>query len=82
MIAQRYALLIAYDDLRRSPVHFDLRAHFPEARGKRVNLLLLPCDGRVLFLHMAVLFEELVEQHRVYLVVAHALGFSTLVTHH
>ena len=76
MIAQRYALLIAYDDLRRSPVHFDLRAHFPEARGKRVNLLVA-----------AVRWSRLVpahggEQHRVYLVVAHAVGFSTLVTHH
>jgi len=47
MIAQRYALLIAYDDLRRSPVHFDLRAHFPEARGHRFNLLLLVRGSRL-----------------------------------
>ena len=33
-------------------------------------------------LDFAVLFEELVEQHRVHLVVAHAVGFSLFVAHH
>src|SRR5205085_2932681 len=37
---------------------------------------------RLLFLHLAVLFEELIEQHRVHLVVTHAVGFSLFVAYH
>src|SRR6266536_1163850 len=34
------------------------------------------------YLHLLVLFEELVEQHRIHLVVEHAVGFSFFVAHH
>jgi hypothetical protein len=53
--------------LRRRFARFNLSAHFLETCGKRVNLLLLECDGRFLFLYvtpvfliLAVLFEELI----------------------
>ena len=56
-------------------------------RGMEV-LLLLHQRGlslgnrRFLFLHFAVLFEELVEQHRVDRVVAHGIDFAVFVAHH
>jgi len=33
------------------------------------------------FLDFAMLFEELIEQHRVHLIVAHAVGLSIFVAH-
>src|SRR5437773_7167408 len=82
----RAALLIVEDHLRRRAAHLDLRAHPLQARSKRFNLLLLVRvsrlevllqlrDGRFLFLHCAVLFEKLVEQHRIHSFVAHSVNF-------
>ena len=62
--------------MRRRFARFKLGAHFLdlrclllELRGENVNLFLL-------FLVLAVLFEELVEQHGVHGVVAHCVGLS------
>jgi hypothetical protein len=46
-----------------------------QARSKRFDLLLLLRDCRFQLRHFAVLFEELIELHRVHLVVAHGVGF-------
>src|SRR6266550_2514415 len=70
------------DHLWRRLAHFQLRADFLKNRSKSFDLLLLFHDRRFQFLHFAALFEELVEQHRVHLVIAHAVGFSFLVPHH
>ena len=43
------ALLIIQDRLRCGPTHFDLGAHFLQARSKHFNLLLLLRDSRFLF---------------------------------
>jgi hypothetical protein len=53
-----------------------------QASSKRFNLLLLPLDNRLLLLVFAVLFKELVEQHRVYGAVAHRVGFAIFVASH
>ena len=69
-------LLIVTHHLRRRSTHFhlivdlsDLRGLLFQLRGELFNLLLL-------FLHFAVLFEELIQQHRVYRLVAHSINFS------
>src|SRR6266576_833934 len=67
--------------LRRWFARFKLCAHPLEARGKRFNSLLLLSRTRFQCLNFAMLFEKLVEQHRVHLVVAHAVGFSLFVPH-
>src|SRR6266576_3029953 len=64
--------------LRRWFARFKLCAHPLEARGKRFNSLLLLSRTRFQCLNFAMLFEKLVEQHRVHLVVAHAVGFPSL----
>jgi hypothetical protein len=58
--AQWAALLIIQDHLGFRFAQFELCAHFLQARSKRFNLLLLPCDVRFQFLNFAVLFEEFV----------------------
>src|SRR3984893_15036369 len=92
----RAALLIVEDNLRRRAAHLDFRAHPLQTRGKRFNLSLLlrrPSlqlrDSPLLFLrfaalllHRAVLFEEFVEQHRVYRFVAHGVNFALAVVSH
>src|SRR6516225_265688 len=81
------ALLSIQYRLRRGSAQFKLCAHFLNLRGlffhhccKGLDFLLLLCDGRLevfaLLLHFAVLFQKLVKQHRVHLVVAHSPGFS------
>src|SRR5581483_3765766 len=45
-------------------------------------MVALLCNGDFQALHFLVLFEELVEQHRVHLIVAHTVGFPLLVAHH
>ena len=45
-------------------------------------LFLLVGHGLLQRFHLAVLFEELVEQHRVHRFVAHGVGFALLVTSH
>ena len=69
------------DHLRRRFARFKLCAHLLQACSKRFNLLLLAHRVRFQFLNLAVLFEKLVEQHRVDLVVAHAQDFAVLVAH-
>ena len=41
-------MLRIVDHLRRRFARFELGAHFLQARSKRLNLLLLACDGRFL----------------------------------
>jgi len=54
-----------------------------------LEVLLLLChrrfqfsDRRLLFFHLAVLFEKLVEQHRVNRLITDGIGFSLLVAGH
>src|SRR5258708_3874045 len=61
-------------------IRSELCAHFLEPYSKRFNLLFLtrdfrflPRDLRFLLFVFAMLFEELVEQHRVHSVVAHRI---------
>ena len=81
------AILGIVDHLRRRFARFNLRAHALQARSKRVNLLLLArdsrlealflfCNNRFQFLHLAMFFEKLVEQHRVNRFVAHGKRFA------
>ena len=55
------------------------------AVSKSLRLLghgrLLLLELAALFVHFAMLLEELVQQHRVHLVGAHAVSFSFLVAH-
>src|SRR4029077_6002773 len=74
-------LLIVVDHLRSGFARFNLGAHFLDERFllfqfcfESVNFLLLP-------LHCTVLFEELVEQHRVHGFVADAVNFPVGVAH-
>ena len=61
------------------PIHFhfvvdlsDLLGLLLQLRSELFNLLLL-------FLNLSVLFEELVEQHRVHCFVADGIGFSVAI---
>jgi hypothetical protein len=60
----------------------ELRIHFLQATSKRFNLLLEAHNHGFLLLVLSVLFEKLVQQHRVYLVVADAVRFSFFVSDH
>ena len=67
--------------MRRWSADFHLRAHLLNLRClifelRRENFPSLPQ-----FLDFAMLFEELIEQHRVHLIVAHAVGLSIFVAH-
>jgi len=82
------ALGLVRDYLRRSFIDFKLGAHFLDLRGLLFQLgredfhpFLLLRDGDFQVLHFFVLFEELVEQHRVDLLVAHGADF-TIPAHH
>ena len=79
------ALGFVRDYLRRRFTHFKLRAHFLDLRGLlfqlgRENLhpFRLLGDSDFQGLHFVVLFEELVEQHHVDLLVAHGRDFTIL----
>ena len=76
------SLLITHNRLRSGSAEFKLCVHFLQARSQRFNLLLLPHGIRFQFLHFAVLFEKLIEQHRVDLLVANRLGLSLRVAPH
>ena len=72
--------------LRRRFIDFKLRAYLLDLPGLLLQLgcqnlhpLLLLRDGGFQALHFLVLFEELVEQHRVDLLVAHGRDFTILV---
>ena len=56
-------LAIVQDGLRFRLAQLNLCAHFLKTRGEDGNLFLQ-------FLHFSVLFEKLVEQHRVHFVIA------------
>src|SRR2546430_16722268 len=65
------------DDLRRSVAQLNLCADFLNLRrllfdgcGETCNFFLQLRNGSSLLLHRAVLFEKLIEQHRVYCFVA------------
>ena len=73
----RPAALGIVDHLRRRFARFELRAYLLQARSKRFNLLLLPSDDRFQVLHLMMLFEELVEQHRVHRFVAHGVNLPS-----
>ena len=86
--------LFIRDYFRRWPARFKLGAHFLdlscllfELRSENLHLFLLQGDSRfqvsdtgLLFLDFLVLFEELVEQHRVHRIVAHGVNLTVLVT--
>ena len=60
-----------------------LLAHLLQSGSESLNLLLHLCDGRSLFnLTFSVLFEELIQQHRVHCFVAHGHGFSVLIANY
>ena len=80
------ALGFVRDYLRRRFIDFKLGAHFLDLRGLLLQLgrenlhpFRLLRDGGFQALHFLVLFEELVEQHRVDLLVAHGRDFTILV---
>ena len=81
-------LRIIARDILSGFARFNVCAHFLQIRGKRFNLLL--SDGNTcvapnscFLLHvLAVLFEELVEQHRVHCVVAHRVHVSIVTANH
>ena len=56
-------LLFVDDFLRCRAAYSNLRGYLLQAGSKRFNLLLLLCDGRFLFLILAMFFQELIEQH-------------------
>jgi hypothetical protein len=80
------------DDLRRRFARLDLRAHLPQARCKRFNLLLLFSESRVeifplprncgsLLFVFSVLLEELVEQHRVHRFITNRVDLALCIAH-
>jgi len=68
-------LLLIGCHLRRRVAHLNLGAHFLQASSKLFNLFLQ-------LLHFAVLFEKLIEQHRIYLIVTNAVRLSFFVAHY
>ena len=68
--------------LRRRSARLKLCAHLLQAGSKSFNLLLLLSNNRFQVLHLMMLFEELVEQHRVYRFVAHGVELSFFIPHH
>src|SRR5215471_6249300 len=73
---------IVHHRLRRGLAQFELGAHFPQAGSKRCNLFLQLFNRALFFYKRFMLFEKLVEQHRVHLLVAHAVGLSFFIAHH
>ena len=74
--------MIVRNRLRCGFAQFKLRAHLLQARSKRVNLLLLlRCIG-FHFLNFAVLFQKLIEQHRVHRFIANGVWLALLVASH
>jgi hypothetical protein len=72
-------LLTIGNGLRRGFAQFHLSAHFLDCHSKRFDLFLEARNSRSLLLHRVVLFEELVEQHRVDLLVADCQRVSFVV---
>src|SRR5438045_3522455 len=76
------AALGVVDHLRRRFACFKLGADFLQTGSKRLNLLLLASNSRFLFLVLAVLLEELVEQHCIDRFVADGIDFTDIVVHY
>jgi hypothetical protein len=81
--------VIVRNRLRSGLAQFQLCAHFLECGSESFDLLLLPrvgrykpSDGRLLLLIFAMLFEELVEQHRVHRLVPHSIRVALLAPRH
>ena len=55
---------------------FELGAHFLQAFSKHFNLLFQARNGRLLLLIFAVLFKELIQQHRVHRFVADGVSLT------
>ena len=77
------------DHLRGRPPRLDQCAYLLQTCGKRVNLLLLECDDRFLFLYvtplflvLAVLFEEFIEQHDAVILVYDEAGNANKTREH
>src|SRR6266545_3340931 len=88
-ISARAALLMVAHHFGRTFAQLKLVAHSLQSSSKSFNLLLLFSYDRSLFLYLmilffdfAMLFEEFVEQHRVYRVVTHGINLTILVAHH
>src|SRR5207244_12427073 len=93
LTALRVTVLSILYHLWRWLDHFKLSAHFLNLRGllseagsQRLNLAFLQGDCGLLFfsralqiLHGLMLFEELVEQHRVYRFVAHCVWLAIAI---
>src|ERR1043166_1046145 len=79
-------LWIAFGHLRCRLIDFDLLADFLDFRVQffqtRGKILLLLRDRRLQLFDFVVLFEELVEQHVIDLLVVDARDFTVLVTRH
>ena len=73
------ALLIVVDHLRRGFGHFNLGAHFLDLRRLLFELRRQRINPFFLFLHLAMLFEELVEQHRIHGFVTHGIDLPLIV---
>ncbi len=86
-------LRCGFAQFKLSAHRLDLRCLLFHGCSERLNFLLLLCDSRLevfpllrncrsLLLHRLVLFQKLVEQHRVYCVVAHAVDFAIAAASH
>ena len=78
----RIEALLIENRFRCGVAHFELGAHSLKTRCQGFDFLLLFRELRFQFLDFAVLFEELVEQHRVDLLVAHRVNLAFLVAHY
>ena len=76
VVSARQPLLTIHNRLRCCFAQFKLCANFLHDRNQSFNLLLLPCKSRLeisaLLLDFAVLFQELVKQHRIHQVIPNA----------
>jgi hypothetical protein len=69
------------DGLRHWSADFQLHAHFLNLRCLSFELRRENFHSLPKFLDFAILLEELIEQHRVHLILAHAVGLSIFVAH-
>ena len=67
---QNRTLLTACEHLLRQSSCLDLGLHLLQSRAECFNLLLQAFDGHGLLLYRLMLFEKLIEQHRIRRVVA------------
>ena len=82
MIRPGYFLLTTQNGLPCRFVRFRLGAHFLDLRCLLLHGCDETCHRRFQLLSPFVLFEKLVEQHRVYGIVSNGVDFAVLVAHH